>query len=55
MSESHMGEKNHNFGKKFPGLINAGSFKTGHKVKHNHKGKTWEVINGKRVWITKPI
>lgn len=52
MSDSKVGEKNPNYGKRFPGRTNSGCFKPGHKVHHNHKGKTWKLINGKRVWIT---
>lgn len=52
MSEARSGKNNPNYGKRFPGRINSGTFKNGHKVSHNHKGKTWKVIDGKRVWIS---
>lgn len=53
MSEARKGSGNPNYGKRFPGKTNSGSFKPGQKVTHNHKGKTWKVIDGKRVWITR--
>lgn len=51
MSESKNGEGNPNYGKRFPGRTNSGSFKFGQKVQHNHKGKTWKLVDGKRVWL----
>jgi group I intron endonuclease len=51
MSDSRKGINNPNYGKKKPGFTNSGSFKAGMKVSHNHKGKTWKLIDGKRVWL----
>lgn len=51
MSAARKGAGNPNYGKKFPGRINSGCFKPGLKPTHNHKGKTWRLIDGKRVWM----
>jgi group I intron endonuclease len=51
MSVARRKEKNANWGKRKPGFTNSGSFVKGHKPTHNHKGKTWKLIDGKRAWM----
>lgn len=55
MRETRKGSNNAFYGKGTKGFTNGGSFKPGRPGPKINAGKTWKVINGKRVWIDRPL
>ncbi len=53
MSERHMGSNNPFYGKGKKGFTNGGSFRKGNPGHKGCVGKSWKLVDGKRVWFDK--